>query len=158
MLELKEITEDNYEYVLKLKVAENQENFVSTVVHSLAQAWVYRNTAYPFAIYADDTVVGFIMLGYYELKNQYTLWKFMIHKQYQNRGYGKKALNLAINWLVNNFYVKEVYTGVAYKNEIAENLYYSLGFRKTGQFDESQIEMKLEIKDSLLASSNEHFE
>lgn len=149
MVELKEIVIDNYEDVLKLKVAEYQENFVSSVVHSLAQAWVYRNTAYPFAIYADNTVVGFIMLGYYELKNQYTLWKFMIDKQYQNRGYGKKALKLAIDWLVNNFNVNEVYTGVAFENKIAENLYYSLGFRKTGEFDESQFEMKLVIEELL---------
>lgn len=109
MVELKEITKDNYDDVLKLKVAKNQENFVSTVVQSLAQAWVYRNTAYPFVIYEDNTSVGFIMLGYYELKKQFTLWKLMIDEQYQNKGYGKKALKLAINWLVNNFNVKEVY-------------------------------------------------
>lgn len=61
MVELKEITKDNLEDVLKLKVAENQEEFVSSNVHSLAQAWVYRNTAFPFAIYADNIIVGFIM-------------------------------------------------------------------------------------------------
>lgn len=147
MVELKEITENNYEDIEKLKVASNQENFVSSVVCSLAQAWVYRNTAYPFAIYADDTPVGFIMLGYYELKKQYTLWKFLIDEQYQNMGYGTEALKTAINWLVDNYNVKEVYTGVAFRNTIAESLYYSLGFRKTGMSDKSQVEMKLLIDD-----------
>lgn len=70
----------------------------------------------------------------------------MIDEQYQNRGYGKKALDLAINWLINNFNVKEIYTGVAFQNATAEKLYHSFGFRKTGEFDEFQFEMKLIIK------------
>ena len=147
MVELKEITIENYEDVLRLKVAKNQEHYVSSVAHSLAEAWVFKNTAYPFAIYADNTCVGFIMLGYYKIKNQYTLWKFMIDEQYQNRGYGKEALKLGLNWLVHNFNVKEVYTGVAFGNTIAENLYHSFGFRRTDEFDEFQFEMKLIIED-----------
>ena len=88
MIKLKEIKADNLEDVLKLKVSKNQENFVSTTAYSLAQAYVYRGNAYPFAIYADDTLVGFIMFGFYELRNQYTLWKFLIDEKYQNKGYG----------------------------------------------------------------------
>lgn len=146
MVELRNITKDNYEDILKLKVAKSQVNFVSTVVHSLAQAWVYSDTAYPFAIYANNIAVGFVMLGYYELKNQYTLWKFMVDEQYQNRGYGRSALILVIKWLEDHFNVKEVYTGVAFGNSIAENLYYSVGFRKTGECDETQQEMRLVIE------------
>lgn len=145
MLELKEITKDNFDEVIKLKVATNQENFVSSVVHSLAQAWVYKNTAYPYAIYSNGLLVGFIMLGYYEVKNQYTLWKFMIDEEYQNKGYGKKALLLAIKYLVTNFKVKEVFTGVAPQNIIAKKLYCSVGFEETGEFDEFQLEMNLVI-------------
>ena len=53
MIKLEEITADNFEDVLKLKVSKNQENFVSTTAYSLAQAYVYQENAYPFAIYAD---------------------------------------------------------------------------------------------------------
>ncbi|GKX28076.1 N-acetyltransferase [Vallitalea longa] len=145
MVELKEITKNNLDNVLKLKVAKNQEDFVSSNVHSLAQAWVYRKTAFPFAIYADNVMVGFIMLGYYESKNQYTIWKLMIDKQYQNRGFAKKALNLAINYLVNNFTVKTIVLGVAFENTTARNLYRSFGFKETGESDEFQFEMGLVI-------------
>lgn len=62
MIKLEKITADNLEDVLKLKVSKNQENFVSTTAYSLAQAYVYQENAYPFAIYADDTLVGFIIL------------------------------------------------------------------------------------------------
>ena len=42
MIKLDEITADNLEVVLKLKVSKEQENFVSTTAYSLAQAYVYR--------------------------------------------------------------------------------------------------------------------
>ncbi len=153
MVELKEITKANLVDILNLKILEHQEEFVSSAAHSLAQAWVYRETAFPFAIYADSTVVGFIMLGYYECKNQYTLWKFLIDKQYQNKGYGKKALKLAVKYLIENFNVNEIFTGVAFKNSVARDLYYSIGFRETGKTDDFQFEMKLEIYNKFL-----HFE
>ncbi len=147
MVELREITKDSLDDVLALSVHENQKDFVSTTAHSLAQAWAYRDTAFPFAIYSDDVLIGFVMLGYYEIKNQYTLWKFLIDKQYQNKGYGKQALQLAIRYLIYTFDVNEIYTGVAFENDTAKKLYHSFGFKETGEKDDFQLEMKLEIKD-----------
>ena len=150
MVELREITKENYEECLNLKVAENQKNFVSSTVHSLAQAWVYYDTAFPFAIYADDTMVGFIMLGYYEVREYYTLWKLMIDEKYQNKGYGKKAVKLGIDYLVNRFKVKEVYTAYYSTNNIARNLYASIGFRETGEVVGNQVGMKLIVSNMVV--------
>ena len=63
MVELRKITEENFEECLNLNIAENQKEFVSSNAHSLAQAWIYYDTAFPFAVYANNTMVGFIMLG-----------------------------------------------------------------------------------------------
>ncbi|MBQ8229004.1 MAG: GNAT family N-acetyltransferase [Clostridia bacterium] len=142
MVELREITRNNFDEIVNLKVNDKQSAFVSTVAHSLAQAWLYRNTAFPFAIYANDTPVGFIMLGYYEERNQYTLWKFLIDEKYQNNGYGKQALILAINFLYSNFNAEEVYVGVSVKNETAKHLYMSFGFKLTGRIENGTEELK----------------
>ena len=142
MVELREITKDNLEEILKLKVSENQGSFVSSTAYSLAQAWVYKETAFPFAIYADEIPVGFIMLGYYESRDQYTLWKFLVDKHYQNKGYGKKALQLAVRYLVETFHVREIYTGVALGNEMAKHLYKSIGFTVTGVVEDNMEEMR----------------
>ena len=88
MVELREITQENFDEILALEVDPTQTAFVSTVEHSLAQAWLHRECAFPFAIYADGIPVGFVMLGYYEARAQYTLWKFLIDKKYQGKGYG----------------------------------------------------------------------
>lgn len=145
MVQLREITKDNLDDVVKLEVSESQEGFVASTTYALAQAWVYKETAFPFAIYADDVLVGFIMLGYYEIKNQYTIWKFLIDKHYQNKGYGRKALELEVEYLIEKFNVSEVFVGVVISNNAARNLYCSLGFRETGEEDGRLLEMKLEI-------------
>lgn len=147
MVELRKITKDNFEECLQLSVADNQKTFVSSTVHSLAQAWVYYDTAFPFAIYADGIMVGFIMLGYYEVKNQYTLWKFMIDERYQNRGYGKKALQLGMQYLIDRFQVKEIYTAYESSNRVARELYASFGFRETGEVAGQEVEMKCILDD-----------
>ena len=147
MIELKKITKDNYEECLNLSVADSQKNFVSSNIYSLAQAWVYYNTAFPFAIYADNIMIGFIMLGYYEARNYYTIWKLMIDTNYQGKGYGKTALKLGIDYLVDRFNVKEVYTAYEKNNLVAKNLYVSFGFRETGEVVGNDIGMKLIIDD-----------
>ena len=143
MISLKEITRENIEEVLALKVDESQKTFVSTNGDSLAQAYVYPETAFPFAVYEDSEIVGFIMMGYYEAKEYYTLWKFMIDSRYQNRGYGRKALELGIRFLQDRFNVSEVYTGVVPGNDVAKKLYRSVGFKETGLIESGMEEMRL---------------
>ncbi len=144
MVQLKPVTQENLGAVLELKVAENQETFVSSTAESLAQAYVYTDTAFPFAVYDDGNPVGFIMLGYYEEKKYYTLWKLLIDRKYQGRGYGRKALELGIAFLKERFHVTEIYTGVLPGNNVAKSLYHSVGFKDTGLFENGMEELRLE--------------
>lgn len=146
MIELREITKDNYEACLNLSVREDQKKHVATNTYSLAEAYIFRNTAFPFAIYSDDILIGFIMLGYYEVMNCYTLWRFMIDKKYQNKGYGRQALLLGIDYLKLTFHVKEIYTSVVPENIHAKKLYNSVGFIETGELSGSEIIMKLVLQ------------
>lgn len=132
MISLRQITKENIDEVLSLRVNDEQKTFVSTNSESLAQAYVYRETAWPFAVYEDDTLVGFIMMGYYDVKQYYTLWKFMIDEKYQNKGYGRQALKLGIDFIKDKFGQVDIYTGVAVGNKVAKELYESVGFADTG--------------------------
>ena len=145
MVELREITPENYEAILALCVAKDQRGFASSAEKALAKAWVYRDTAFPFAVYADGVPVGFIMLGYYAAKDQYTVWEFFIDGKYQSRGYGRKALMLGIDRLREMFGVREVYLGCKHENRAAEALYKSVGFQRTGFETETGFEMRLNM-------------
>ena len=145
MIKLEKITSENIDEVLALKVDESQKTFVSSNGDSLAQAYVYSKTAFPFAVYENSTIVGFIMLGYYEVKSYYTLWKFMIDKQYQHKGYGRKALELGIKYMQDHFDVSVIYTGVVPGNAVAKKLYESVGFKETGLIELGMEEMCLKL-------------
>lgn len=97
-IQLREITEHNLLPVLRLKVAEGQEKFVATNAVSIAQAH-YSTVAWFRAIYADDTPVGFIMLEDNEQKQEYCLWRLMIDGAHQGKGYGKRAVELLIDYV-----------------------------------------------------------
>ena len=63
---------------------------------------------FPFGIYAGDKLVGFMMVGHdifrnkelhpkcsWFIKDSYIIWRLMIDKKYQNKGYGKEAVKEA---------------------------------------------------------------
>ena len=145
MVELREITENNYNDCLNLKVADSQKNFVASNTYSLAQAWVFYETAHPLAIYADDTMVGFIMMGFYKPKGIYNIWRFMIDEGFQGKGYGKAALLLAVNHLKEKYDADKVFLSFEPDNTAAEKLYSSVGFQRTGEVEGDEIVMCLNV-------------
>ena len=144
MVHIEKITQNDLDEVLKLRVHDDQRRYVSTTAESLAQAYIYKDTAFPFAVYNDDEVVGFIMMGYYGAKDYYTLWKLLIDKDHQHKGYGRKALALGIAFMKETFDVKELYTGVTPGNDNAKALYTSMGFKETGLVENNMEELRLE--------------
>ena len=83
------------------------------------------------------------MMGYYEVRHYYTLWKFLIDEKHQNKGYGRKALELGVAFLKDRFDVSEIYTGVVPGNSIAKHLYSSVGFEFTGLYELGMEELVL---------------
>ena len=145
MVQLEQITKENIDAVLALDVNEDQKGFVSSTAESLAQAYAYSATAFPFAVSDDGKIVGFIMMGFYEEKNYYTLWKLLIDRKYQHRGYGRKALELGIAFLKDRFRITEIYTGVSPGNLAAKQLYHAAGFQDTGIFENNMEELCLKL-------------
>lgn len=131
---------------MKLKVSDSQSNFVASNTYSLAQAWVFYETAYPFAIYVNDVMVGFIMMGFYKPKGIYNIWRFMIDAQFQGKGYGKSAVVLAINYFKEKYNASEIFVSFEPNNIVAEKLYNSVGFQWTGEVSGSEIVMRLCVK------------
>ena len=133
MFELRKITGNNYDECLNLKVSDAQKNFVASNIYSLAQAWVFYNTAYPFAIYADDVMVGFVMMGYDKEKNIYDIWRFMIDEKYQGKGYGRAARYLAIEYLKKDFGVKEIFCRMTLIIALPKNYMRAQDLREQGK-------------------------
>jgi diamine N-acetyltransferase len=61
VISLRPVDTSNYRECLALSVAPEQERFVASNRQSLADAYVWRDAAEPYAIYAGDQMVGFAM-------------------------------------------------------------------------------------------------
>ncbi|HSK71952.1 MAG TPA: GNAT family N-acetyltransferase [Pyrinomonadaceae bacterium] len=143
---LEEITPQNFKECINLKVANGQEKFVASNVMSIAQSKVYP-THLPFAVYADDEMVGFVLCGLDEEEERYYLGRLMIDEKHQGKGYGRAATLAVIEKLKQNENCDEIYLSFAPENTVAENLYKSIGFERTGEFNEGgEIMMRYQVR------------
>ena len=154
MLKLRMINRNNIADILKLEVFDNQKNFVATNNSSIIEAYIAiteNNDVFKFGIYKDDTPIGFLMIGFDVnsddegtpkiAKGNYNIWRLMIDKKFQGKGFGKKAMDLALEF-VNTFPCGTAkYCWLSYEsdNDLARKLYKSVGFVETGEKDGEEI-------------------
>lgn len=160
MLKLKKINRNNIAEILKLEVFDNQKSFIATNNSSIIEAYIAiteNNHVFTFGIYKDDTPIGFLMIGYDVnsdgegapkiAKGNYNIWRLMIDKKFQGKGFGKKAMNLALEF-VNTFACgRAKYCWLSYEsdNDVARELYKSVGFVETDEIDGEEIVAVLEL-------------
>ena len=145
MIHLRKITEKNFIDAFHLKLAPEQERFVSHPIRSLAQAYVYREQCQPFGIYEGDTMVGYVMVIYdYDIP-EYDIWHMMIDESKQKRGYGRTALERVLDYIKTKPFgsSNRVTLTCNRDNSQALNLYKSRGFAETGAVDDDEIELSL---------------
>lgn len=147
MIHLEKITEENFIDAFNLKLAPGQEAFVSHPVRSLAQAYVYRDQCQPFGIYADEKMVGYVMVIYDYDVPEYDIWHMMIDEAEQGKGYGSAALALVLDYIKAKPFGSSDRVALTCnkENENASALYRKLGFVPTGAEDEDEIEMALTL-------------
>ena len=148
MITLKPITEDNFIDAFNLKLAAGQEAYVSHPVRSLAQAYVYRTQCQPFGIFADDKMVGYVMVIYDYDVPEYDVWHMMIDGTQQGKGYGGQALDRVLDYIrIKPFGDCDRVALTCHKdNEIALALYASRGFTPTGVVYDDEIELATTVK------------
>ncbi len=144
MIRLLPIDRGNYEECLSLTVSQDQQAFIATNQRSLAQAYIYRDRAHPYAIYDDDRMVGFAMLILHPAKDDFYLWRFMIDQRYQGRGYGKAAMRLVLD-IFREAGAKSVGLDYEKTNTVADALYRGYGFVPTGEVIGDLVVMTLDV-------------
>ena len=147
MIHFQKITEENFSEVVSMKRPEG-EHYVAANVYSLAQAWLYKdaNDVYPFAIYNDDTLVGFMMLDEDLEERCLVIWRIMFPIEHQNKGYGTQAIQQIIQLAKASGKYDSMILDYAPGNDIARHVYEKLGFKPTGEISNNEVVMKLELK------------
>ncbi len=151
-ISLRPVDDTNREAVLALSVREEQP-FVATNEVSLRQAAEtneeYPGVARPFAIYADDRLVGFCMFAFApearDPEDRYWLWRFMIDKNEQGKGYGQAALGEILRYFRDNG-ADRLYLSTEPENELGLHIYHKAGFRETGVISDGEAALMRMLK------------
>jgi diamine N-acetyltransferase len=157
MIMLKKITHENLcECIYDIETSEKQKEFVDSNVESLAEAYVdITNGGYatPYAVYDNETMVGFVMYTFMDKTNGpyvlpcYYIWRILIDKNRQRKGYGKQAIEKVIEEIKTMPHGKaeRIYTSWVPENIASKSLFESFGFVETGEIDDGEVVVKLDI-------------
>lgn len=142
-IRLRDIDAGNWREALRLELNPDQEHFVASNVHSLAEAYVKPElpTYRPLAIYDGEQLVGFAMYSCDppSAKRHY-VQRLMIDRRFQGRGYGRAAMLELLKLIRENERCEEISLTVDPDNVGARSLYLSLGFEATGaMLDDQEI-------------------
>lgn len=144
VVSLREVTADTLRSILRLKVSPQQEQFVADNATSIAQAH-FEPKAWFRAIYADETPVGFVMLYDDTEKPEYFLWRYMIDGRYQGLGFGRQALLQVIDIVRGRPGATEMLLSYVPAEGSPEPFYAGLGFINTGDVEDGENVMRLEL-------------
>ncbi len=148
MVSLRPITDANREAVEALAVPPAQRRFVSGVRESMLEAAEHPDArAIYWAIYDDETPVGFVMIadevddpGYIA----HFLWKLLIDERYQRRGFGTATLDLIVEFFRNRG-VGAMWTSAGQGEGSPVAFYERYGFERTGDLHGTEVLLRLEI-------------
>ncbi|KPL90217.1 hypothetical protein SE18_07890 [Herpetosiphon geysericola] len=129
-MSLQPITLANARACLALSVAPHQQQFVASTAASLVQAhfephWETQG------IYADTTLVGFMMYGN-DPDYGWGLLRLLVDAIFQGRGYGRMAIQLMLA-TIRAAGGRSVAVSYEDANHVARRLYQSLGFVETDE-------------------------
>ena len=129
-----------------LQVLPSQEPFIANNSASLQTAEENPLVARPYGIYAGRKPVGFVMLAIDEQNedpdDKYWIWRFMIDKGEQGKGYASAALR-EILVLFRRMDADPITLSTKPENTVALRLYHRFGFLENGQQNGDEIVLKL---------------
>ncbi len=141
-IRLEPIRASNKKAVLALKLAEDQQDFLSDNASSLKEA-ANDDDARPRAVVVGDRVVGFLMYDASVGDGEALIYRFMIDYRNQGRGYGRAALSALLKEIGALSHVRDVLVCYMPENEGARRLYQSAGFVDEGEDADGEMIARL---------------
>jgi diamine N-acetyltransferase len=144
-IRLEEVTRDTVSAVCKLDAGDEGKQVAPNAV-SIAQAH-FQGEAWFRAVYHDELLVGFLMLYDPSLVERadepdFFLWRLMIDKSHQGKGYGRAAVEALVEHVRTRPGAQRLLVSHVKGAERLSRFYQSLGFRYTGVEDDGELVME----------------
>ena len=131
---------------IPLSVREDQQHFVSGTAGILARAYAYRDcNSVALHIALDGEPIGMLLYHDWEEGECYVLSQFFIDQRWQGKGYGYAATQLLLDEFRREGRWHKVDLCYCEGDEPAMRLYEKCGFVHTGEVDEGEVIMRLEL-------------
>lgn len=146
MITFRKIDKDNFYPLLELDPGDGGK-FVASAAVSLAEAWLYYEShdTYPFALYAGEELVGYMMAHEDLDRRALFLWRLAIAREHQWKGYGTEALRKFIALARESGKYACVVIGYKEGNLRAGHIYEKLGFRPVGKEAAGETILRLDL-------------
>ena len=131
-LSLREITADNWQQCIALRVAKKQIPFIPSNIFSLAESKFLPDRV-PLGIFDGDAMVGLVVCSYSPDHGRAWIHRIMIDQNHQNKGYSRATMQKILQRLGRISGCKLIGADWRPGNSNLEKCYTSFGFQKTGQ-------------------------
>jgi len=145
-IQLRAVTRQNFVDVADLRLLDHQRDYVASNAFSIAQA-SFNPEMHARAIYAADEAVGFLLYADLEQEGkpgEFGVWRLMIDIRHQGKGYGREAMQMALDEIRARGGVRKIWIAYQVDNTKARDLYAGLGFLETEADEDDEMYAVLE--------------
>ena len=151
------VTDADRAAALALSVGPGQDRFVASVETSFRDAVVDAH-AMPrmWTVHDGDTAVGFVMISDgipverlasdEDLVGPYYLWRLMIDRRFQRRGYGTATLDAVVAYLRDRPSADVLWTSAGQGDGSPQPFYERYGFAATDRVVEDEVVLGLDLR------------
>ena len=148
-VELRAVTRDTVRAVCKLDAGDAGRQVAPNAV-SIAEAH-FSPEAWFRAAYADDRLIGFVMLYDHTLSEapeecEFFLWRLMVDREQQGKGYGRSIVERLVEHVRTRPGAERLLVSHVKQADRLARFYASLGFVYTGREEEGELEMSLVLR------------
>ena len=152
-VELRPVTAENWNALIKLKLRDGQNHFVASNLYSIAESqFGYEDEGhwnfYPFGAYVNGEPIGFVMYSFNfgHSRFQAFIMRLMVDEKHQGKGHGREIMKQVLDVFRADERIK--CAGISYEpeNEVARKLYASLGFVEPGELIEGETLALLNLR------------
>jgi diamine N-acetyltransferase len=150
------VTDADSAAVVGLQLKPGQDRFVASVEESIQEAAV-EGRACPrmWSVYDDEQLVGFVMISDGipaerlttddDLIGPYFLWRLLIDRRHQHRGYGTAVLDEVVGYLRTRPGADALWTSARQGEGTPQPFYERYGFVPTGDTMDDEVVLRLDL-------------
>ena len=143
---LRQVDRDNWRAVVDLHITLAQQAMVSDVCRLLLLCH-YEDMWRPLAVYRHEEIIGCLIWGVDPADGSCWLRGVRIDQRYQGQGYGRAAVQAALDLLASEHGRRHFVLAYNPANTVARHLYQTLGFVETDERMDGEVVARLHLVD-----------